>query len=303
VGRPVCEFEPANDDSLQGLCQLLSQAIEKRQRISYNEGVFLTRKSGGPILVKVRIVPIVRESSLMGAICAFHPSKKGDEHIRFEFANMASHLLRTPLTSIQASIDILLSSELNAEEQRVMLDRLREQSQRMREFVKELLEMSRLEAGIVRVYAEPVALSPLIDRAFGLIQYEEPGHKFSFSLANALPIVAADLAKTELILINLLRNAVSRSPNSGQITLEVETAADEVIISVADEGEAIPLVQLDRIFSQFYPIDSTSGTMMSTYHLGLYSTKRLIELQNGRVWVESQPGQGSRFSFSLPIWR
>ncbi|HXV99325.1 MAG TPA: GAF domain-containing protein, partial [Anaerolineae bacterium] len=303
VGRSACEFEPANDDSLQGLCQLLSQAIEKRQRISFNEGVLLARKSGGPVLVKVRIVPVVRESGIMGAICAFHLSKKGDEHIRFEFANMASHLLRTPLTSIQASIDMLLSSELDAEEQRVMLDRLREQSQRMREFVKELLEMSRLEAGIVRVYAEPVVLSPLIDRVFGLIQYEEPGHKFSLSLANALPIVAADLAKTELILINLLRNAVSHCPSGGHITLEVETDADEVIISVADDGEAIPLAQLDRIFSQFYPIDSTSGTMMSTYHLGLYSTKRLIELQNGRVWVESQPGQGSQFSFSLPIWR
>ena len=88
-----------------------------------------------------------------------------------------------------------------------MLDKLREQSQRMREFVKELLEMSRLEAGIVRVYAEPVALSPLIDRVLGLIQYEEPRHKFSLSVANTLPIVAADLAKTELILVNLLRNA------------------------------------------------------------------------------------------------
>ena len=163
--------------------------------------------------------------------------------------------------------------------------------------------MSRLEAGIVRVYVEPVALSPLIDRVLGLIQYEEPRHKFSLSVANTLPIVAADLAKTELILINLLRNAVSHCPHTGHVTIEVETEADEVIISVVDDGEAIPIVELDRIFSQFYPIDSTSGTMMSTYHLGLYSTKRLIELQNGRVWVESQPSQGSRFSFSLPIWR
>jgi PAS domain S-box-containing protein len=303
VGRSACEFEPTNDDSLQGLCQLLSQAVEKRQRISYNEGILLAKKSGPPVLVKVRVVPLAREGKSMGAICAFHLSKKGDEHVRFEFANMASHLLRTPLTSIQASVDMLLSAELDPEEQRTMLDKLREQSQRMREFVKELLEMSRLEAGIVRVYAEPVALSPLIDRVLGLIQYEEPRHKFSLSVANTLPIVAADLAKTELILVNLLRNAVSHCLNGGRVTIEVETAADEAIISVADDGEAIPVVQLDRIFSQFYPTESTSGTMTSTYHLGLYSTKRLIELQNGRVWVESQPSQGSRFSFSLPIWR
>lgn len=303
VGHPICEFEANHDDASSALCQLLSQALEKRQRIIGNDVTLLAKKNGPSLPVKVRIVPIVREGVVMGAICAFHLSKKGDEHIRFEFANMASHLLRTPLTSIQTVVDLLLSSELDAEEQRVMLDKLREQSQRMREFVKELVEMSRLEAGIVRVYAEPVALSPLLERVLGLIRYEEPQHVFSLTLTDTLPIVAADLAKTELVLINLLRNGVNRCPNGGHITLDIETEEDEVIISVADDGEAIPLAQLDRIFSQFYPVESANGVLMSTYHLGLYSTKRLIELQNGRVWVESQPEKGSRFSFSLPVWR
>jgi signal transduction histidine kinase len=106
-----------------------------------------------------------------------------------------------------------------------------------------------------------------------------------------------------LVLVNLLRSGVSRCPNGGHLNLEIELEGDEVIISVADNGEAIPVTQLDRIFSQFYPVESTNGAVMSTYNLGLYSTKRLIELQNGRVWVESKPGKGSRFSFSLPVWR
>jgi PAS domain S-box-containing protein len=303
VGRRICDFEISNGEAAHGLCQLLSQAIEKQHQISFNEGVLLTKRNGSSILVKVKIAPVVREEGVMGAICAFHPSKKADEQVRFEFANMAAHLLRTPLASIQASVDLLLNSELSVEEQRAMLDQMREQSQRMREFVRELLEMSRLEAGIVRVYAEPVALSPLIDRVLGLIRQEEPRHSFSLSVGGALPIVTADLAKTELILVNLLRSAVSRCLNNGHIALEVETHHEEVVVSIADDGEAIPIAQLDRIFSQFYPIDSTIGSMMSSYHLGLYTTRRLIELQNGRVWVESQPGKGSRFSFSLPVWR
>ncbi|GAB4418200.1 MAG: hypothetical protein Fur0044_14090 [Anaerolineae bacterium] len=305
VGRSVCEFEAAQDNeaALPGLCELLSQAIENHQRVSGNECIRLAKKNGPSIPVIVKIMPVVREGKAIGAICAFQLSKKGDEHIRFEFANMASHLLRTPLTSIQTAVDLLLSSELSVEEQRVMLDKLREQSQRMREFVKELVEMSRLEAGIVRVFAEPVALSPLIDRVLGLMRYEEPSHVFSLAVADTMPIVAADLAKTELVLVNLLRSAVNRCPTGGHITFEVETGDDEVIISVVDDGEAIPVPQLDRIFAQFYPIESTNGAMMSSYNLGLYSTKRLIELQNGRVWVESQPGKGSRFSFSLPVWR
>jgi signal transduction histidine kinase len=112
------------------------------------------------------------------------------------------------------------------------------------------------------------------------------------------------LTPTEFrLLAILLRNGVSHCSNSGRINLEIGTEGDEVIISIADDGEAIPVTQLNRIFSQFYPTGNTTGAVTSTYHLGLYSTKRLIELQNGRVWVESQPGKGSRFSFSLPIWR
>jgi signal transduction histidine kinase len=303
VGRSVCEFEALNGDSPQGLYRLLHQAIETRQRFSCSDSVSLKTKSGPAVPVNVRIVPVVRDEKVLGAICAFHLSKMSDEHVRFEFANMASHLLRTPLTSIQASVDVLLNSQLDSQEQRAMLDQLREQSQRMREFVKELLEMSRLEAGIVRVYAEPVPLSPLLDRVLSLMRSEEPQHKFSLNGGHILPIVAADLSKTELVLVNLLRNAASRCSDGGHVIVKVETKADEVIISIGDNGEAIPVALLDRIFSQFYPIDSTSGTMMSNYHLGLYSTKRLIELQNGRVWVESLPARGSCFSFSLPIWR
>jgi PAS domain S-box-containing protein len=304
IGRSVAEFERVSNHPVSSnLDQLCSQAIEKQLPVSCEEILFSTKKST-PILVKVRVVPIIHEDKGVGAFCAFHLSRRSDEHVRFEFANMASHLLRTPLTSIQASLDILLGSELAPVEQQTVLDRMRDQTKRMREFVKELLEMSRLEAGLVRVFVEPVTLMPLIERVLGLMQYEEPHHAFSFSMANSLPIVAADLAKTELVLVNLMRSALNRCSEPGHITVEVEIQNDdEVIVSISDDGEVIPVAQLDRIFSQFYPIDNTSGTIMSTYHLGLYTTKRLIELQNGRVWVESQPGKGSRFSFSLPVWR
>ncbi len=303
VGHSIFDFAPSSHSTTSHLAGLLEQAIEKRQRISYNEGLYLTTKSGNALLVKMRIVPVVREGVSIGAICAFHPFQKGDEQVRFEFANMAAHLLRTPLTAIQTSIDSLREAELNVDEQRLMLDRMGEQSQRMREFVKELLEMSRLEAGLVRVYAEPVTLAPLLDRVLRLMQAEEADRQFSLMLSKALPIIAADLAKTELVLINLLRNAVARCPQKGQIRVEVKSEADEVIISIADTGEAIPVAELDRIFTQFYPIDGSTGATVSTYHLGLYTTKRLIELQNGRIWVESQPGKGSSFSFALPVWR
>jgi len=183
-----------------------------------------------------------------------------------------------------------------------MLARMREQSQRIRVFIRDLLEMSRLETGSVHVYTEPVALPPLVERVLDLIRPEEPRYVFSFTAPSTFPIVAADPGKTELILLSLLRNAMSRCPDGGCITLGLEVRKSEAIVSIADDGETIPLKQLDRIFSQFYPVDDDDDKMPSTYQLGLYTTKRLIELQDGSVWAESQPDKGTRFGFSLPIW-
>jgi signal transduction histidine kinase len=83
--------------------------------------------------------------------------------------------------------------------------------------------------------------------------------------------------------------------------VEFQVGRAEVIISVKDDGESIPGEQLARIFWQFYPVDDGHNKMPSTYNLGLYNTKRLVELQNGRIWAESRP-DGTQFSFSLPIW-
>lgn len=311
AGRSVYELQSLDQSTPYELCHLLSQVMELRQRVSFPEkgsahddGVLLETKDGRAILVKGHAVPVVQSGQVGGAICTFRqilPEKK-DEHVRLEFANMASHLLRSPLSFIQASIDLMLNSELEVDEQHSMLEKMREQSQRIRGFIKDLLEMSRLETGSVHIYPEPVALPPLVERVLGMIRPEEPRYVFRFSAPATFPIVAADPGKIELILLSLLRNAMNRCPGGGNITLELESRTSEVIVSIADDGEPIPLKQLDRIFLQFYPVDDDGDKMPSTYQLGLYTTKRLIELQKGSVWAERQPDQGMRFGFSLPIW-
>ena len=110
-----------------------------------------------------------------------------------------------------------------------------------------------------------------------------------------------DPTKTELILLNLLLSAVRRCPDGGHITVKLEHHDAEVIVSVIDNGRPIPAKLLEKAFWQFYPIDDDNGKMPSTYQLGLYTTKQFVELQNGRIWAESQAGQGSKFSFSMPV--
>jgi len=303
VGRSVDELIPPSNGSPNELCQLLSRAMEERHRIVFDEGILVATKKDQPVLIGGRVVPIIREGRSVGAICAFRaiPPDKSDEHIRFEFANMTSHLLRTPLSSIQASIDLLLTSDLDAEARRETLTMMREQARCMRDFIKELLDMARVEAGAVQLYSEPVALLPLIDRILDMMRHEEAGHVFRLVAHSTPPVVAADPGKVELILLTLLRGAVRRCPDGGEITVEVEERKSEVVISVVDNGQAVPAQQLEKVFWQFYPVDD-DGKMPATYQVGLYTARRLIEMQNGRMWAQSQPGKGSRFGFSLPVW-
>jgi len=134
------------------------------------------------------------------------------------------------------------------------------------------------------------------------VREDNTRHMFTSLASDTLPLVAADPGRTELVLLNLLRGAIERCPGGGHITVDVKERIPEVIVSVEDNGQPISTHQLDRIFWQFYPADGDESKVPSTYYLGLYTTKRLVELQGGRVWAQSQPGHGSRFSFSLPVW-
>jgi PAS domain S-box-containing protein len=304
LGQSLHTLLSPNNHSAHKLCQLMSQAMEERHPISFNQGVLLATKDGQSILARGKATPVIRNDQVMGALCTFHkiPTEKNDEHIRLEFANMASHLLRTPLSFIQMSVDLLMNSDLTLEERQTTLERMWEQSRSLTEFTDELLEMLRLEAGGVNIYIEPVSLLPLVERVLSLIQYEEPRHRFNLVVPDTLPMVAADSTKTELVLFNLLTNAINRCPDGGYITIEPEIGTSEINVSIIDDGEPIPTKLLDKVFGQFYPVDDENGKMPSTYHLGLYTTKRLVELQNGHIWAKSKPGQGSRIGFSLPIW-
>jgi PAS domain S-box-containing protein len=287
------------------LCKLVKQAIEQQQPISFEKGVVIATKEQQPILIGGRISPVVDNGQLIGAICLFWqvtPDKDG-AYLRFEFADMASHLLRTPLSFIQTSIDLLINAKLEVEDQQAMLRRMKLQTHRLKNVVNELLKMLRVETEGTQAYLEPVDLVPLVERVLNLIRYEQSHHTFELAAYETLPLVQADQTKTELILLNLLLSAVRRCRHEGQITVQLEQQAAEVVVSITDNGDTIPTKLLNKAFWQFYPVDNDNGKIPSTYQLGLYTTKQFVELQHGRIWAESQPGQGSSFSFSMPVLR
>ena len=303
AGILLHDLLPANGHSPHQLCQLCRQSIATRQAVSFDKKMMLVAKDNSAVPLRGKITPMLQGDQVVGAVCTLQRvmPENSENLVRLEFANMAAHLLRTPLSFIQTSIDLLLNSELEAEEQQAMLDRMWERSRSLTEFTDELLEILRFENGSTRVYLEPVALASLVEHAIDLIQQQETCYTFNSEGFNDLPAVAADTTKTELVLFNLLTNAVARQPKGGQITIKANAAPTEISISILDAGEPISARQLDRVFGQFYPVDDDNGKMPSTYQLGLYTTRRLVEAQNGQIWAKS--GQITEFGFSLPLWK
>lgn len=302
IGRHVERLPFFSHNTPCQLCKFLNKAIEQQQPISFEKGIVLFSKEQQPVLVSGRISPVIDDDKIIGVICLFWQMTphKDDTYLRFEFADMASHLLRTPLSFIQTSIDLLINAKLDIEDQQAMFRRMKLQTQRLKNVVHELLKILRVETEGVQAYLEPVDLTPLVERVLNLIRYEQPHHTFELVPCNPLPLVMADQTKTELILLNLLLSAARRCQHHGHIIVQLEQQDSEVVVSIIDNGKPIPVKLLDKTFWQFYPVDNENGKMPSTYQLGLYTTKHFVELQHGRIWAESQPDEGSKFSFSMP---
>lgn len=302
-GHPITDLLPAAGNTPHRLCQLLQQVIAEQQPLSFRRNIFLPINSGpASTAISGRIIPFSPEGKLSGVLCVFWKDAfdLGLKHLELDFTNMASHLLRNPLNFIQSSINLLLDDTVGVTERRETLGKMRQQATQLIEFTNELLKMLRLEAEGAKINARPLNLPPLIEQVMMLVNYNDPRHVFNLDVTMAMPAIIADQTKVELVLLNLLLNAVKRCPEGGHITVKSEVYATEVAIFIIDDGKAIPPSILERIFEQFYPVGAQEGKMPTTYQLGLYTVRRLIELQGGRVWAKNAPGQGAVFGFSLP---
>jgi signal transduction histidine kinase len=304
VGQALSDLLPSDNGSAPKLCRLISQAMEERHSVLFDKGIFLPTQEKYPILIGGRVFPIIQDDRAAGAICSFWKvyDESQEATRKFEFADMAAHLLRTPLNLIQTSVDLLMSSKLDDQSQQRTLKRMKEQSQRLTEFTTELLRMLRLEVEGSQLQPERVYLPEITQRLVNILREEKEYHTFGFIAPSDVPMVSADPTKTELVLLNLLLSAIRRCSVGGHIEVGLQIQGKEVVVTVIDNGQALQGKQLNQIFQQFYPVDDGYNKLPSTYHLGLYTTKRLVELQNGRIWAKSQPGYGSQFYFSLPIW-
>jgi two-component system phosphate regulon sensor histidine kinase PhoR len=224
------------------------------------------------------------------------------ETVRRDFIGNISHELRTPLAGLKALVDTLRGGAIkDPPAAKRFLKRMDAEVDALTQMVEELLELSRIESGQapLRLVPTPVAeiVVPPVDRLRP--QAERAGLEFTVLLPPGLPPVLADADRARLVLTNVVHNAVKFTPPGGRITVAARPAGDDVVFSVQDTGVGIPAEDLPRIFERFYKADrarSGGGT-----GLGLAIAKHIVQGHGGRLWAESVEGQGSTFSFTLPV--
>ena len=238
------------------------------------------------------------------------------DRLKSRFLSMASHELKTPLTSISGLSQVLLrrmrrrldegppSRTTWDEEQRGHVERLEllnSQTARLGRLIDELLDVSRIESGKLEFHWAPVDIGALVRDVAERLQMTTGQHTIEVDFSGEVESpITADRDHLEQVLDNLVANAVKFSPDGGRIRVAVREAGDNVILSVADSGVGIPPGQLDAIFGLFYqaedPVSRRSGGM----GLGLYISKEIVTRHGGRIWAESAANEGSTFFVSLP---
>jgi len=225
------------------------------------------------------------------------------ENLRSALLATVSHEFQTPISIIKAYASTLARDDAGWSRQTIRdkLQAIEEESDRLSELVTKLLHTSRLESGdfsLNRLLLDlPKEARKVAKRFSGLTEI----HKMEVDFTPEFPSVLGDPEKAVEVLTNLIENAMKFSPQGGVITIKGETSGDKVLVTIADEGIGIPLRDQERVFDRFYKVEDSSAGSVHGAGLGLYICKTLIEAHGGRIWVESELGKGSRFTFSLPI--
>lgn len=306
VGQNCATIWPENGDSgHRELGRYLEQAMAIRGMASFNQGLTLALENGHVNLVEGAAYPLFNQKRVIGAMAIFREisPERDMERLHADFISMASHNLRTPLMTIQASLDYVLEARPDEAKNKQLLLEARSQSQKIALFLRELLDMSQLALGKeLSVNIKPVKILPLLRSVVADRKVDMP---CILEAPKILPLISTDETKVDIILHNLLAHAKRRSKTGDALKIIVEKREEEIIISIVDSGEPIPPQHYPQIFWHVYPLEGnkSNGSMPYGYGIGLFTTRRLVELLGGKIWLSQPNAQGVSVNFTLPVWR
>jgi PAS domain S-box-containing protein len=226
------------------------------------------------------------------------------EQLKDDFFSTISHDLRTPLFSIHGFAQLMLEEDdLDRPTQKEFLTTIQRQAQQLGEMVDNLLDLSKLDAGKLEFEKTSLSLLDLIHQT--LLKLQGFAHqqevKLTPNLPAQLPAIDGDAQRLEQVLTNLIGNAIKFSPAGSQVVVSAVAMNSRILVQIKDEGVGISAEELDQIFSRYYQASGSKRTMKGS-GLGLHIAKKIVEEHGGQIWAESNIGQGSTFSFTLPLF-
>ena len=307
--KPVAEL--ISDDKSE-LTEFLRRSRCNKQPIR-REIEFATEDK--PRIFDCRASSVLDEQSqICGIVAILHDVTREKEisQMKNDFVSHVSHELKTPLASITAYSEMLVDGEANDEQtRREFYSVIQNQAERLNRMIENILNISRIESGLMRVDKNRFSLSMLIEEQLAMVKSYAQEKGVSLSRAGdgkeliVFDQVYADKDLISQVIVNLLSNAIKYTPSGGNVTVETEVSSggpeDVVKISVTDTGVGIPADQLEYVFDKFYRVKANEGQAKGS-GLGLNLVKQIAEkIHGGRVFVESQEGIGSTFGFELPM--
>jgi two-component system sensor histidine kinase KdpD len=245
------------------------------------------------------LVAIALEKEQAQAIANLAEAARHNEELKSTLLDAVAHEFKTPLTSIKAATSAMLSSNSQTTAQRELLTVIDEEADRLSGMVTEAIQMARIEAGKLRIDKKPVVVEQLIDEILEQSKTALDGRAVKVEIAPDVPLAEADPDMVHLVLRQLLSNAVKYSPPGSAISFRVTAQNGEIVVGIADRGCGIPEADQAHIFDKFYRARDVRAQIPGT-GMGLTIARKIVEAHGGKIWVRSQPRQGSEFFFSLP---
>lgn len=261
------------------------------------------RKDGSRVAVAVTAVPLQDSDSLPAGVLTIVRRVDADSRInqmQGDFVSLVSQELRNPLTAMLGFAQLLARPEIadDSTKRARTVRALESRTQEMAAVVDDLLLASRIERGELRLRRQPTDLATLVTETVTRFEQFQPKHRFLIDVDTRIAPVDVDARRIEQALTNLLSNAVKYSPGSEDVRISALPDGDQVVLSVSDNGDGIPVADLERVFDRFYKGGASKGKPGAG--LGLYLVRMIAEAHGGSVGVASKPRKGSTFTIRLP---
>lgn len=311
----VMPLEDEDGNELKGDTDPFHQAIASKQSVRRKDIVLLNRQQK-KLQLSLTVAPIFASTNTVtGAIAVFSDisQEKKAERERNEFISTASHEMRTPVAAIEGFLALAMNPQVSTidENAKKYIQKAHDSTQHLGKLFRDLLSITKLEDNKLSSRPEPFELGKVVKTAIDELQFKAEQKNLKLKLKShsgiatgqngVMPLfyVNADPERIREVFINLVDNAIKFTPE-GEVNVSINGDDKEVTVGVHDQGIGIPKDEVNHLFQKFYRVDNTETREIGGTGLGLYLSRTIIEMYNGKIWVESEEGKGSNFYFSLP---